>query len=159
MKSISNVRSTVTGIAFGALLFVTAGCEKEEVGPRMLIEDTDGLDISLEWSTGRSIEQAKDEINIDLYLIKGRRTIQASVTSDFEYIELLSNEADGEYDLRVRYTNITRRGTFLFNINGKSRGRTLRFSGEVHPIEQSEFQTALLRIHKSGDEFSIVQLD
>lgn len=146
--------------ALFATLIALAGCEKEEVGPKMLITDNDGVEISLEWNTNNGIDRAKDEIDMDLYLTKGKRTVEASVTRDFEYVELFRSEADGEYDIKIRRTRISREGTFLFNVYGKSaQSRTLRFSGEVRPIQQSPAETAVLRIHKSGNEFRVVQLD
>ncbi len=139
-------------------IFSCSGVEEVDKVPDNIIKDDSGLLIELEWSTGGSVTQSLDEANLNLYLIKDGKEIDAS--SNYGYYEEVAVEdvySDGSYIIQLVYYNGEAAVDYTLFVKGSSSTENITFNGSFLSTDKGVV-VDYLKIQKSGNEYSIVDL-
>lgn len=144
-------------VAFLFLAFV--GCSKEEEAPSNVITDAEGVNITLEWTTGGTVSEAQNEADLDLYISTSTATsdaIQSSTSiSNFEDVQLVANAANDTYYVIVKYFSGSVRADYTVYVQGATGGTTRSYEG-FFLAEDSGLTTDVIEITKDGENYTII---
>ena len=144
-------------LLFNAVITLSACTDPIETTPDNIINDSNGVKITLEWSTGGSITNSIEEVDIDLDLSLGSVIVDESSNSfSFENVTLDSFFADGIYDLNLYYYSGTSSVDYTIYIVGASPDvtRTLEYKGVFSATDKGITITDLT-IKKTGNKYVI----
>jgi hypothetical protein len=142
---------------FSAVVVLNS-CSKDDEDPANVITDGDGIRIELEWTTGGTVAEAKDEADLDLSVdtSDGDDVASSSSFSEFEAVNL-GDLTDGEYIVNVYMFGVDASGDFTVRVEGLDVSDSFSFSGDFAADDDGDI-TEFLRITKSGDKYTIVKL-
>jgi hypothetical protein len=140
------------------LSILTACGDRTEPVPANVINSSAGLRIDLEWSTGGSIAASLDDSDLDLFLMKGTTEVAKSTTaSQFEVVRLQDIFADGEYTIKVKAYDASKRTNYTLYVKGDDEGELKSYTG-IFLAGDSGINVEFLKIRKSGTKYTIIEM-
>ncbi|UII23724.1 hypothetical protein [Fulvivirga ligni] len=137
---------------------IVAACgTTEDPLPSNVVKNSEGLNIDLEWSTGGSSSQSMEDVDLDLYLEKDGKVIDESTYIQFEQVSILDHYADGEYEVKVKFYDGTKRADYSLFVNGFDSNENILFTSYFLASDEGTTLT-YLKIIKEGDEYTILDL-
>jgi len=146
-------------LLFIVLTAVACGpVEEEEARPENVIVSSEGLTIELEWSTGGSVTQALDEIDLDLFLLKDSEVITSSENgSSFEDVTIDDIYSDGDYFIDVEFFSGEIAVDYTLFVRGNESNESNTYSSSFLSSDRG-VSVQYLRIEKSGNTYTIFDL-
>ncbi len=147
-------------ILFSALVVIITSCstEKEAVLPDNVIQDSEGLVINLEWSTGGSATKAQGDADLELYLYKGESEISSSTSSySFEEVRINNIYSDGSYLIKVEYYSGGMPLTYTLYLRGGSQSESTSYNGSFYANDEG-LVIEYLKIIKTGEKYEVIDL-
>lgn len=154
------MRKLFTLMVLPVLAFMVAcGETSEDPKPSNEITDTQGVTISLEWSTGGSASQSLNSADLDLYLLKDASEIESSeYASSFEDVSINSVYTDGTYGIDIEFYSGTSDVDFTLYVTGKDSQTTLEYTGSFDASEAGNtIWPDFVQITKSGNTYTVSQ--
>lgn len=152
------IKSIVLATLVAAVSVQFSACTSdEEVGPANEINDSKGINIQLEWSTGRSATQSLSEADLDLYLMLKGDDVQSSNTyAQFESVGIPSFFTDGSYVVSVAYAEGNRALDYSLYVSGASEGsKEILYEG-VFAASDEGAEIDDITITKVGNKYTII---
>lgn len=141
-----------------ASLVIFSGCVDSESIATNQIEDSKGLYIQLEWSTGSSATFALEEANLSLGLFKGDIEVESSLREfAFEEVRLTGLLSDGAYRVAVKVDSARKNTDFTVYMIGQESESFISHTGSfsladaAQKLELPQFLT----IQKRGSRYTI----
>jgi len=135
-----------------------ASCTVMEPHPSNEILSADGLKIVLEWKTGSSSLQALEDVDLDLFLIRGANQVRRSKTSDhFEMVILEDVFSDGEYTVAVASHEIIKKTAFTVYISDMNAERVVSYTSDFEIGEDDQIVN-FVKIHKLGTKYTVTEI-
>lgn len=144
-------------LPFTVLLFSACAESEIETIPDNVLTDSEGINITLEWSTGSSVTEALDQVDLDLSLNLNNNKIEASSNSfSFENVSLESYFTDGSYELELIYYDGNVDVDYTLYVMGASSesSRTYEYRGSFNASDKGLSITDLT-IKKIGNKYTI----
>lgn len=154
------MRKLFTLMVLPLLIFMAAcGGSEDDPQPNNVISDSQGVTISLEWSTGGTVEEAKNEADLDLKVVRDGNTVASSSSfSSFEETSLTSANSDASYDVQVKYYGGSADVTFTVIVTGIASGASVEYTAT---FDSEDGGTGLyddfITITKEGNDYTIVR--
>jgi len=161
-KSLTNFILRLTLMIGVTSMLTLSSCSKDDdKTPANQISDSEGLVISLEWSTGSTPEQAKSDVNLDLYVrvgVDGDVMAESSVSSnEFESLEFLgADHTDGDYNVQFLVWDEVP-ATWTLKVKGKSSTKVKTYTGNIVSGDLNSAKRPLT-IKKSGNKYTITEV-
>lgn len=154
MKRLKNIITTVLTVGVCGQFF--ACTSSEEIGPANEINDSQGLNIQLEWSTGSSTRQSLSEVDLDLFLLLQNDEVEHSgYYSQFESVAIENFFTDGEYAVNVAYVVGNKALDYTLFVSGASEGgKEILYEGVFAATDQGGEITDIT-ITKKGNKYII----
>lgn len=150
-----NLLNVIAFLCF-ATFVMSCSSDKEE-RPSNEISSTNGLKISLEWTTGSSSTQAKEDADLDLYLMKGQEEVRSSETFNFENIAFENVFADGEYKIVVDAYSVSKKADYTLYVTDGD-GEQVKTYNSFFNAGDTNLKADLLKIVKSGNKYTFTTL-
>lgn len=154
-----SIKKYILVLCAAAALGLTC-CGEEEKLPAGEIEDSKGLKLQLEWTTGGSATAALNEADLDLVLYKGDIEVdQSKRSSSFEEVELSGLLADGEYRASIKIYSAEKKADFELFVVGQNSETSLEYTGSFTVSDASikaEYPD-FVKITKKGTRYTIVK--
>lgn len=157
MKCNNIIKGISLLLLFNVLISLSSCSDPVEATPDNIINDSEGIKITLEWSTGGSSTKSIEDVDIDLNLSLGSVIVDESANSfSFENVTLNPFFADGTYDLNLYYYAGTSAVDYTIYIIGNSPDvtRTLEYNGVFNATDNGITITDLT-IKKIGNKYVI----
>ena len=140
-----------------ASAIISACGTPEDPLPSNVVKNSEGLNIDLEWTTGGSSSQSMNDVDLDLYLEKDEKVIDQSAYTQFEQVSILDHYADGEYLVKVKFYDGSKRADYSLFVNGFDSNDNILFTSYFLAGDEGTNLT-YLKIIKEGDEYTILDL-
>ncbi|UII24615.1 hypothetical protein LVD15_14920 [Fulvivirga maritima] len=138
------------------LILISCG-ESEDKLPDNVIENSEGIIIDLEWSTGGSSAQSLEDADLELYLYKGTEEIASSAGYGFEDVSILSYYGDGAYTIKVELYNSKDRVDYSLYLNGIDANENMLYESYFLSSDKGAV-VDYLRVVKDGNRYTITNL-
>jgi hypothetical protein len=138
------------------LLYTLQSCSGPDPVDAREINDSEGLNIDLEWTTGGSLAQSKDDVDLDIRLLKGTTVVDQGFTLSFEHVELKNIYADGEYSLKIDVATANAGSTYKVYVSGINSSEKKEYQGTTTTSDEGA-TIEFLTIRKTGSRYIIQQ--
>lgn len=157
MKKYPKVALTVL---FLTTLIIFSGCGEDEKLPSNVIEDSEGIKVDLDWSTGGTPTDALNDTDLDLRIYKGGAKVLWSETgSQFERIEFDPDlYADGVYTVVIYLFSTDENVSYTATINGINVSKPYEFNSTFGAEDESR-EVSAVTITKKGNKYTIKPVD
>lgn len=150
------LKHTILMLGMVSIVMIVSCGEEEPLEVENEIVDGSGLKITLEWSTGGSVSQSMEEVDLDLDLIFGDEAIDSSSSSfSFESVDLSSFFSDGNFDVVVEYFRGSVNVDYTIFVEGASTGEILEYEG-IFAASDAGLTITDISIIKDGNVYTIV---
>ncbi|UII34698.1 pre-peptidase C-terminal domain-containing protein [Fulvivirga ulvae] len=141
------------------LVFIgLAACgSDEEKLPENVVESSNGLIITLEWSTGGSSTQAQADADLDLFLLKDNGEVDSSEGSSFETVRIEDFFADGDYYVEVEYYAGSAALDYSLYVSSAGSSENKLYESSLLASDKG-LVVRYLKINKAGDTYTITDL-
>jgi hypothetical protein len=150
MKALRTASICLLNIIF----LVLESCSGPDPVDSRQITDSEGLNIDLEWTTGGSVTQAKQEVDLDLTLLKGSNVVDQAFTLSFERVEIKDIYADGEYTLKIEVAEAKTASDFTVYVSGIKTFDKKQYEGTTTASDDG-VSIEFLTITKTGTKYII----
>ena len=142
----------LTGVAF------LSSCSKDDDDPSNVITDSEGVVVTLEWTTGGTSSAALSDADLDLYIYKDGNEIASSEhASSFETAYIANANADGTYLLNVYGYDVTKGGTYTIKVTGQNVTTSFTFTGPFTLTDDGHDFDAV-KVVKSGTKYTVTKI-
>jgi len=142
-------------LTIASINFISCGEEEDPLPPDTII-DSRGLTVELEWSSGGSFTDAINAADLELRLLTGGESIDASTSSTrFESVSLSGFLADANYDVEVDVFSISEDVSFSIFVKGVDSETTLEYTGSFNASDEGASFPDFLTITKAGDTYTV----
>lgn len=151
----------VSALMLFSAVVVLNSCSKDDEVPANLIEDADGITIDLDWTTGGSEAQAKDDYDLDLKLYDEDDNLidESASGSEFESMgDFFTILDDGDYTVAIRVysvdDDVTADADWTITVDGVTVNKPQTFEGSIAPNEEGDYIN-LVTVKKAGNKYTI----
>jgi hypothetical protein len=156
MKTIFK-RVTSSMLTLSVVIFLSScGGKDEDSSPANTIDDSSGIKVDLDWTTGGSVNDALVEADLDLWIYKNQtKVLDSSHGGSFERIEFDPDlYADGTYNVVVYLYSNSKQVNYNVTVNGVTVSKPITTSSTFAAEEESH-EVDLITIVKSGSKYTI----
>jgi hypothetical protein len=159
----NSLRTYVSALLLSGAMIGLNSCSKDDEEPANVINDADGIEVVLEWSTGGTDAQAIDDADLDLKLVyDGVQIASSNSTSAFEDLNDFDFSAfdDGEFTVQVRYYGAytTDDVTYTVTVGGVSVTKTFSVDGSFADEDEGDL-VDVIEITKAGNKYTLDDLN
>ncbi len=148
---------TIFSCLFFALFVASCSPVEETVKPANAITSSEGLIVTLEWTTGGSVTQAQADADLDLVLKKNTTEIRKSSSFGFDELFMEDVFGDGEYKLIVKAYEVTKKADYTIYVTDADREQTKTYTGYFNAGDDG-IEVEYMTIKKSGSQYIITEL-
>lgn len=135
-------------------MFITA-CSDADPLPDNVIYAPEGLQLKLDWSTGTTAEDALQEVDLDLKLMRDTETVGRSENvTRFESVNMYKTLHNGDFRVDVAAYKVTKKTDFILTISDSENLTSKVYTSFFHRGEK--LTLPFLKIRKEGDHYTII---
>ena len=136
-----------------SVLVLFSSCKKDDNdrNENEIISEN-GLDITLEWSTGSSSTQALEDVDVDMIILQGADTVALSNSPDrFEEGRIQRFFINGDYNIRYNVFKARTDADFTVFVSGS---KLKTYTGKIFATDT---ERQILTINKEGNTYTVNQ--
>lgn len=156
------ILKTLLGIIFltTVVFFTSCSGPADDATPSNVINDSEGIKIDLEWSTGGTGIDALEEADLDLRIYKGgTKVLWSEKGSSFERIGFNPDlYADGVYTVTIFLYSNDEHTNYTATVNGISVSNPYTFTS-TFAAEETQREIEALTITKAGSRYTIEPIE
>lgn len=142
-------------LPFVAVLISITSCSDSNALPDNVIQAPEGLKIKLDWSTGSTLEDALQEVDLDLKLMRDTETVGRSENvTRFESVNMHKTLHNGDFRIDVAAYKVRKKTDFTLTISDSENLTSKVYTSFFHRGEK--LTLPFLKIRKEGDHYTII---